>query len=460
MPRILHLGNIANNAYNNCKYLNRAGKNQHYALNFDNPHVMACPEWEEIDTFDQIKEFAPSWERFDFIKPEWYEYVETSSLTVEGTSRATPFYRIFLKRRNLAYWLKDQGLKKAGRKLSLPASWKGKLKIVFALPLYITLHILHSINLKLEKYQSKTSTDLTGYSLISVKLANRVKGFDLIQAYGADIIIPYLLRLPFIAYEHGTLRELPFDGTPRATQLRAAYKNAKLLIITNPDVILSARRLDLKNYIYIPHAVDCNRFKPCKESALLRTKLEIGDSLVILAPARQNWDVKGNHRYIDAFAELIKKVPNCLLFICDWGQHRDLTKDLVAKLNLSRYVHYYSPCPKLTSVHYYQLADIVVDQFEAGAFGGITPEAMACEKPILVHYNPSVHDWCFNSHPPVINVRSVSEIVSAFIMLATDRKKRLEFGKLGRNWVLKEYSTTQLIERHNKIYSHFLSHKL
>ena len=59
---ILHLGNIANNAYNNAKYLNRNVKGlRHNVLNFDNPHVMASPQWEEIDSLLPIDEFAPSW---------------------------------------------------------------------------------------------------------------------------------------------------------------------------------------------------------------------------------------------------------------------------------------------------------------------------------------------------------------------------------------------------------------
>lgn len=458
MPKILHLGNIANNAYNNAKYLNQSGSNQHHTLNFDNPHIMACPEWEEIDTFEPLNEFSPNWSRFEFTPPDWYKYIETSSLSINGVLHSPQFAKVSLTRRKLAYWLKDQGLKKAGSRLHLPISLIGKVRVLAALPFYIVLHLAHTINIKREKQQSLTYNDETGYSLISKKLADKFNGYNLTQAYGADIIIPYLLGLPYIAYEHGTLRELPFDGTARASLLRAAYKGAMFTIITNPDVITSARKLGLKKYRYIPHAVDCDRFKPSQKS-LLRKQLKLEGKLVVLAPARQNWDIKGNNKYIEAFAQLIKHSPDCKLFICDWGQHRDLTKDLVSRLELSNHVHYYSPCPKLTSLHYYQLADIVVDQFEAGAFGGITPEAMACGKPTLVYYKPVVHEWCFERHPPVVNVSSSDEIASALIGLSNSPSERAKLGRLGREWVLQEYSINQLVERHNEVYNQILSIK-
>ena len=74
MAKILHLGNIANNAYNNAKYLNKSGSIQHHVLNFDNTHIMACPEWEEIDTFEPVDEFNPDWSQFNFNPPDWYQY--------------------------------------------------------------------------------------------------------------------------------------------------------------------------------------------------------------------------------------------------------------------------------------------------------------------------------------------------------------------------------------------------
>src|SRR5437868_6624289 len=47
-PRVLHIGNLANNAYYNAKLLNRAGFDCD-VLCCDTYHIMSCPEWEDAD---------------------------------------------------------------------------------------------------------------------------------------------------------------------------------------------------------------------------------------------------------------------------------------------------------------------------------------------------------------------------------------------------------------------------
>ncbi|MGH8643130.1 MAG: glycosyltransferase [Gammaproteobacteria bacterium] len=74
-PRILHIGNIANNAYLNAKLLNRAGLDCD-VLCYDYYHIMGCPEWEEAD-FDsaRLDHFRPDWTSVDlngYQRPRWY----------------------------------------------------------------------------------------------------------------------------------------------------------------------------------------------------------------------------------------------------------------------------------------------------------------------------------------------------------------------------------------------------
>lgn len=53
-PRILHIGNIANNAYNNVKLLNKAGLDCD-VICYDYYHIMGCPEWEDADFDGDVK---------------------------------------------------------------------------------------------------------------------------------------------------------------------------------------------------------------------------------------------------------------------------------------------------------------------------------------------------------------------------------------------------------------------
>jgi len=58
--RVLHIGNIANNAYINAKIQRRLGIDADVCC-YDYYHVMGCPEWEDADfTGDVGDQFAVS----------------------------------------------------------------------------------------------------------------------------------------------------------------------------------------------------------------------------------------------------------------------------------------------------------------------------------------------------------------------------------------------------------------
>jgi hypothetical protein len=74
-PRILHVGNIANNAYLNAKILNRHGFDCD-VICADYYHIMGCPEWEEVDFSGTIADhFRPDWTSVDlggYQRPRWF----------------------------------------------------------------------------------------------------------------------------------------------------------------------------------------------------------------------------------------------------------------------------------------------------------------------------------------------------------------------------------------------------
>jgi len=74
-PKLLHVGNIANNAYNNAKLLNAAGLDCD-VICYDYYHIMGCPEWEDADFEGEISDhFLPQWHTLNlrgFCRPRWF----------------------------------------------------------------------------------------------------------------------------------------------------------------------------------------------------------------------------------------------------------------------------------------------------------------------------------------------------------------------------------------------------
>lgn len=74
-PRVLHVGNIANNAYNNAKLLNEAGLDCD-VICYEYYHLMGCPEWEDADVVGVTEDqFRPDWCTVNlgtFERPTWF----------------------------------------------------------------------------------------------------------------------------------------------------------------------------------------------------------------------------------------------------------------------------------------------------------------------------------------------------------------------------------------------------
>ena len=58
--RVLHIGNIANNAYNNAKIQRSLGIEAD-VLCYDYYHIMGTPEWEDTDIQGSLDNFHPDW---------------------------------------------------------------------------------------------------------------------------------------------------------------------------------------------------------------------------------------------------------------------------------------------------------------------------------------------------------------------------------------------------------------
>ena len=62
------------------------------------------------------------------------------------------------------------------------------------------------------------------------------------------------------------MRTLPFENTVHGQLLALGYRLAEACIITNPDVVSSAKRLGLRHYRFIPHPVDETKYCPGETS--------------------------------------------------------------------------------------------------------------------------------------------------------------------------------------------------
>ena len=266
---------------------------------------------------------------------------------------------------------------------------------------------------------------------------------DVAMCYVMSPIYAMLMgNQPYVSIEIGTMRDIPFDGSNDGKLLALAYRRSHYVLITNPDVRNRAVELGLERYSFCPHPLDEDVHCPDEINGSFRSELLMRHSAdyILFAPARQNWQLKGNDRYLIAYSRLLRTGLRAVLIIPGWGQEVQRSRRLCRELGIEKSVRWIPPQSEPVLIKYYRVADIVLDQFILGTFGLITPKAMACGAVVLTSYDRSLHSWCFPKDPPVVRCSAVEEIYEAMSFTLADAERRRALGAAARAWVITYHS--------------------
>ena len=497
--KILHIGNIANNAYLNSKYLRTAGISSD-VLCYDYYHVMGSPEWEEaIIEGDYGNEYDPNWSKTNlngFKRPNWFmegplEFVASKyfAIHVKDASKnngETQEMILLRKMRSGVYvgesfifrvYLRFFG-NKYGKKLTPLLTFSGKiLGFIFngiinylfwaekqLLPKNtpttkdgVNINYLNSLISSFEEYFPKrkdklTIKDILPYLPKTLIFKEILKKYDLVQGYALDPIYTMLAeKRPYIAFEHGTIRDIPFEDSARGRLTALAYRMADLVFITNADNLKAAKKLGLKNYQPIPHPI--NEIWHRKIQA--QKNHQKNNKIILFCPIRHDWEIKGTDLYIRALPKLVRNIkkPFKMVFV-NWGMETEKSKSLIKKMKVEKYVEWLEPLPRYELSKWMEKCDIVLDQLALPHMGATAPEAMLAGKPVLMSYKPESTDWM---HPraPIVSVFTPDDISQAIQKLVSDPQKAKQIGREGQIWYHKNYSEKivldQLLKNYNKL---------
>jgi len=280
----------------------------------------------------------------------------------------------------------------------------------------------------------------------------RNKKYDLIQAYVELPIFAYLAHRPYIAHTQGSdLREMAMTNSTRGILLRKAYKKAKATIFFQPDYLSVLSKLKLKNAIFLPPLWDTDFYQPKKIE-----RKEYSDKFLIFHATGLVWRQKGNDLFLKAFEKFSKTNPNVFLIIVDRGIDSKNTHRLVEKLGISSKIEFIpGPLNSSQLLYFYNLADVIVDQFVVGSLGSIAWEVFSCEKPLVAYIEKQNYEKLYGKSPPLVNAKSIEEICDALEYLKNEKVRR-KLGKEARKWITKYHSASVFTEKLQKIYDSIL----
>ena len=275
----------------------------------------------------------------------------------------------------------------------------------------------------------------------------RKKNYDIIIALTEFPIFTLFSGKPFIVVSTGSdIRELSLEFSLKGFLYRRALKKAKAVLWSEPDKRDILKKLDLiKKSIFlgIPRL---SKFHP-----EIIQKDELKEKLVIFHPSRQDWFHKGNDKFLMAFKKLCEKRNDLYLILVKNGPDYKKALDLLSKIEKKESFRVISQASFEELQYFYNLADVIVDQFKVGSYGMISIEAMMCGKPIIVGLNEKLFQEENIEIPKgMINANSEIEIFEGLKMLAEQRQKVKEFGELNLEFMKKyrdpDMMTNQYIE--------------
>lgn len=279
-----------------------------------------------------------------------------------------------------------------------------------------------------------------------INLLQKMKQYNLIQASSGLITYSYLSKKPLIAQPIGSeLRITAFSNSLKGILMRRALRKAKAIIVSSPEMISLIRKLKLDNYVFFALFLDFSFFKPKTID-----KGQYEKKLVIFSPTNLNWKHKGNDKLIKGFAKFCKKNPNALLLLADHGIDSDKTHQLIKSLNIDEQVNFINgPLSKSELEYYYNISDVIADQFIIDDIGAIGRETLCCQKPLITNFNELGYSKLYPNLPPIAKASTSEEIFRQLISLQ-DEDRRKKIGKECLEWITKNNSI-ELFQKNSKI---------
>lgn len=286
--------------------------------------------------------------------------------------------------------------------------------------------------------------------------------FDFNIFYGPHAIIPSLSMnsKPYAAYEHGTIRSIPFQDNDLGRLIKHAYENADVIMITNADYFSAKKRLefDVQKIVYIPHGFDdnsCTNFLNGFEKSKRKK-----DIIKFFAPARHDWvngddgNSKGNEIIVKAAKKLVEGgKTNFLVTMLKYGSDVQATKNLIQQLDLETYFEWKPTMTREELWSFYLNSNAVLDQFYIPAIGQIGVESLALGSRLINADNGSITKF-FGYKSPILAANTFEELANKMNIIISDPDDESGVGKYARSWFIKNHSSDSIglkLERAMKI---------
>jgi hypothetical protein len=277
--------------------------------------------------------------------------------------------------------------------------------------------------------------------------------YDQRMCYGGSAVIGLLSDADrYMAYEHGTIRSIPFDGTQLGRLTKAAFEQADAVFITNTDYVSATQRLEFapEQRVYVPHAFD---ERPLLEFAKQYRPLQrLPGPIRLFGPARQDWLLndpmrsKANHLVVEAASLLVAKgITDFEITFVAWGDDVAATKALIAERGVEKHFDWIEPLARSELWLRYVNTDAILDQFLLSGLSGVTYEALTLGCRAITKDDGVCNKEFFGVPPPFMAAGTAAEIAARIEQLCNDPNDEAAIGAAGVAWIRDYHSGARFV---------------
>lgn len=482
-PRILHVGNIANNAYLNAKFLRESGIEVDVLSHIDY-HLMSYPEWEEllISTSSESRHAFPRFKRGElsgYQRPEWF---------IQGS---LPFCYLCIRakyqQKKGQYWFFSRLLNLSRMSVLqyyfftlIGFLYLNNFKMVLYL---ISKKILGKDNVLFRKIACKliqrnphfdemleeykhyfperkkiTIEDFIEYAL-TISLWQKIASFyDIVQCYATEVIWALVGKItPYVAFEHGTLRDFTMGDLSLHYINSFAYRKANHVFITNGDCLAFSEMLGIQEHSPAIHPIEIEKHRHCYLSGNVFRK-KYNTDILLLCPIRHDWAAKGIEVHLQALPLIRKHIDRKVkLLLVEWGLEVERSISLIKKLGCCEDVIWLAPLCRQKLIEFMQMSDVVLDQMALPHFGATAPQTLAVGTPVIMSYKPESTNWIIAEPAPIIAAFTPEEVVKG-VLQALEPAWRQQFIKKARDWIDVHHHPDRIVQAHFVIYKKLLGY--
>lgn len=314
-----------------------------------------------------------------------------------------------------------------------------------------------------ELSQSRRDELVTSIAHHALVFGSTLKRYDVIQGYSTDGFIPLVNGVrAFASYEHGTLRELPFEDSLTGLICNIAYRKSPAVFVTNTDVLPSVARLGLapERVYRLPHAFDDRKLMDWRDAHPELTPPD--DRVVFFSPTRQHWRdanrslTKGNDVMLRAAGRLWAQGRRFRLILVEWGVDLDESRRLIESLGYASAVEWVPPMGKQDLWRAYCTSHATLDQFILPALGGVGFETLALGRRLITRTDQPTLKSFFGAAPPVLPAADADDVEASMREVLDDPRDAKGRGAEGRAWIAQRHSARRIVEIQAEAYARLL----